>query len=152
VQMKVAVTGRTGFLGKRYLQVPVGDFVKVPLDLRRTGIADIGLQETDVAIHLAGMAHDMQRAPDEEYLSVNFDLIRALAIRAKSSGIRQSVLSALQKCMAMKFPPHWMSILHVSLLTPTGEVNWWWRVIFKASVLRILKRSSCDHRWYMAPK
>jgi UDP-glucose 4-epimerase len=89
--MKVAVTGSTGFVGKRYLQVPASNCSKMPLNLRATRVEDIDLRGTDVIVHLAGKAHDMQGAPDEEYFSVNFDLTRALADRAKSSGVMQFI-------------------------------------------------------------
>jgi UDP-glucose 4-epimerase len=89
--MRIAVTGSTGFVGRRYMQVPLANYAKEALDLRRSSIDDLDLAETDVIVHLAGKAHDMQGGAEEQYFSVNFELTRNLADRARESGVRQFI-------------------------------------------------------------
>jgi nucleoside-diphosphate-sugar epimerase len=73
----VCVTGASGFVGKNlcgYLEKNV--FALQQADLRQK--LDVGLlANTDVVVHLAGKAHDLQNTSDpHEYFAINFELTK----------------------------------------------------------------------------
>jgi UDP-glucose 4-epimerase len=61
------------------------------IDLRNVTIRNIDLSSTDVIVHLAGKAHEMNPIPDEIYYQVNFEMTKELADHARDSGVKQFV-------------------------------------------------------------
>ena len=88
---KVAVTGITGFVGKRFAAYNHKTFDIIPLSLRETVIEQIDLRGITTVVHLAGKAHQMQPIDDQVYYDVNYGLTRLLAEKAKLQGVRQFV-------------------------------------------------------------
>ncbi len=88
---KVAVTGITGFVGKRFAAYNQKKFDIVPLSLRETAVEQLDLQDITTVVHLAGKAHQMQPIDDKVYYDVNYELTRQLAEKAKLQGVGQFV-------------------------------------------------------------
>lgn len=86
-KLKIALTGAGGFIGKRFLQYNKDKFDLVPVSLRETNVEDINLADTDVIVHLAGKAHDMNPVPDQVFYQVNYTLTKQLAEKARLQGV-----------------------------------------------------------------
>jgi nucleoside-diphosphate-sugar epimerase len=89
--MKMAVTGATGFVGQRLLEYNKKRFDIVPVALRTQDPATLNLQGVDAVVHLAGKAHDMGQVDDSVYFTINYELTKTLADRAKKQGVKQFV-------------------------------------------------------------
>ena len=87
----IAVTGATGFVGKRFLEYNKCIFHLIPLSLREMEIRKINLSGIDAMVHLAGKAHQMKPIADENYFEVNYELTRQLAERAKQQGVKHFI-------------------------------------------------------------
>lgn len=83
----IAVTGVTGFVGKRFIQYNKEKYRLVPLMLRGIQPAALDMKGLDAVVHLAGKAHQMEPVADNVYFEVNFQLSAALAARAKEQGV-----------------------------------------------------------------
>src|SRR5882724_7587126 len=88
---RVAVTGSTGFVGKRFLACNHNTFDIIPVSLRDTGMETLDLRNITAVVHLAGKAHQMQPVDDRIYFDINYELTRRLAERAKEQGVQQFV-------------------------------------------------------------
>jgi nucleoside-diphosphate-sugar epimerase len=87
----IAITGATGFVGKRMIAYNRKKYRQNILSLRDIKIAVIDLTDVDAVIHLAGKAHDMSQVDDSIYFKINYDLTKQLADRAKEQGVSQFV-------------------------------------------------------------
>ncbi|MDF1868687.1 MAG: NAD-dependent epimerase/dehydratase family protein [Saprospiraceae bacterium] len=84
--MNCLVTGSTGFLGYHILPVLKENFNVRTVSLRNTAISDIDLQNIEAIVHMAGLAHQMQKIDSKLYFDVNKDQTLLLAKKAKESG------------------------------------------------------------------
>ncbi len=89
--MKIGVTGSSGFVGKRYMQIESNGYEKLALDLRNVTPEEMNLQGINTIVHLAGKAHEMQPIPDWVYFKINFELTKSLADSAKAAGVSHFV-------------------------------------------------------------
>lgn len=87
----IAVTGTSGFVGKRLVDYDKYKYGIRSLSLREKKPADLDLHNIDAIIHLAGKAHDMRKTDDRIYFDVNYELTRELADTAKKNGVRQFI-------------------------------------------------------------
>ena len=87
----IAVTGASGFVGKRWLEYNKERHITIPLSLRTQHAGTLDLKGVDVILHLAGKAHQMEPIEDQVYFDVNYKLTRQLADRAKQQGVRQFI-------------------------------------------------------------
>jgi nucleoside-diphosphate-sugar epimerase len=85
---KIAVTGFTGFVGKRLLEIDQAVYQLVPIDLRKSIPDLLGI---DTIVHLAGKAHQMTPIEDRIYFEVNYELTKKLADLAKQAGVKHFV-------------------------------------------------------------
>ncbi len=83
----IAVTGVTGFVGKRLMEIDKDRYRLRPLSLRAVNPATINLNDVDALVHLAGKAHQMEPIDDKVYFDINFELTKALATHAKEQGV-----------------------------------------------------------------
>jgi nucleoside-diphosphate-sugar epimerase len=88
---KIAVTGATGFVGKRLMEYNQDKYHLQALLLREGDVKLLNLARVDAVVHLAGKAHQMTPIEDSVYFEVNYELTKNLAIRAKEQGVRQFV-------------------------------------------------------------
>jgi nucleoside-diphosphate-sugar epimerase len=86
-RLKIAVTGASGFVGRRFIEYNKDRYDIVALSLREKKIIDLDLSGVDAIVHLAGKAHQMQPVPDEVYYEVNYGLTKELAEKAKAQNI-----------------------------------------------------------------
>ena len=84
------VTGASGFIGQSLMAAwgARQDWKVRPVPLRERAVEELD-GPVDAVLHLAGLAHRMSGAPEEEYRRVNVALTLALARRAKDLGARQ---------------------------------------------------------------
>ncbi|MBV9963284.1 MAG: NAD-dependent epimerase/dehydratase family protein [Parafilimonas sp.] len=80
--MKVVVTGASGFIGKRLIEMAKDRYEILPLSLRNNNLSNIDLTGTDVIVHLAGKAHEMKKADDRLFYEINYQLTKNLAEKA----------------------------------------------------------------------
>jgi nucleoside-diphosphate-sugar epimerase len=80
--MKVIVTGASGFIGKRLIEMSKGRFEVLPLSLRNNNLLSVDLTGTEVIVHLAGKAHEMKKADDRLFYDINYQLTKQLAEKA----------------------------------------------------------------------
>jgi nucleoside-diphosphate-sugar epimerase len=88
---KIAVTGATGFVGKRFTAYNHKTFDIIPVSLREATVESLDLSDITAVVHLAGKAHQMEPIDDQVYFDVNYDLTRRLADKAKRQGVKQFV-------------------------------------------------------------
>jgi nucleoside-diphosphate-sugar epimerase len=88
---RIAVTGTTGFVGKRWLGYNRDRFITLPLALREQDAGTLDLKGVDAVVHLAGKAHQMEPIADKVYFDVNYELTKQLAERAKEQGVPQFI-------------------------------------------------------------
>lgn len=120
----IAVSGLSGFVGKRLLEYNRHRFVIVPLELRRKKIVDLDLSGIDAIVHLAGKAHQMQPIDDKIYFDVNYELTKQLAQRAQEQGVPHFVYISSTKVYGDDVK---MVLDEKSPCTPTdayGESKW----------------------------
>ena len=116
MKKKVAITGASGFVGQRLLTYSRDMFQMVSLPLRETKPALMNLSGTDTVVHLAGKAHDMGQVDDNIYFTVNYELTKELADRAKQQGVRHFVYISSTKV----YGDHIQQVLNEqSVCTPT---------------------------------
>lgn len=95
--MNCLVTGSTGFLGKHLLP-KLSKVVNVStVSLRRTKLSEIELGQIDSIVHLAGLAHQMQKIDPKRYFDVNKDQTLALAQKAKDAGVKHFIFISTVK-------------------------------------------------------
>ena len=88
---RIAVSGVSGFVGKRLLQYNRERFSIMPLLLREQHCDTLNLSGIEAVVHLAGKAHQMEPIDDQVYFDVNYELTRQLADRAKQEGVKQFI-------------------------------------------------------------
>jgi nucleoside-diphosphate-sugar epimerase len=87
----IAISGATGFVGKRMIAYNSKKFQQKILSLRSTRVDAINLTGIDAVVHLAGKAHDMGQVDDSVYFSINYELTKQLANKAKENGVQQFI-------------------------------------------------------------
>jgi nucleoside-diphosphate-sugar epimerase len=95
--MKLAVTGPTGFVGKRFIAYNKQRFAMVPVSLRDRKPAELNLHGVDAVIHLAGKAHEMRQINENVYFNINYELTRQLADHARGQGVKQFIFVSSTK-------------------------------------------------------
>ena len=94
---KLLVTGASGFVGVQFLDNCKADYDIVPVSLQKTPVSSIDFEGVDCVLHLAGIAHRMEKTEDSLYFSVNHELTKELADAAKAAGVTQFVFMSTIK-------------------------------------------------------
>ena len=89
--MKILITGASGFIGRRFIDRKKEDYELETVSLRNTPPDQVDMQNIDVVLHLAGLAHQFEAIDETEYFKVNRDLSTALAAKAKAEGVKHFI-------------------------------------------------------------
>src|SRR5262245_59886632 len=116
--MLVALTGATGFIGRRLLRdLPARGYkvrallrrpTSVPVDCASAIIGDIAkpynmtaaLADVDAVIHLAGIAPEASGTPEDDYRTQNVDASVRLAEAAKRAGAKRFIFLSSVRAQA----------------------------------------------------
>jgi nucleoside-diphosphate-sugar epimerase len=87
----ILLTGGSGFVGQRYIVYSKDSYIIKPVSLQKKNISEVAFKNIDVIVHLAGMAHQMQKIDDQIYFDVNYTLTKNFADAAKSAGVKHFI-------------------------------------------------------------
>lgn len=87
---RVLITGANSFVGANFLKYSQYKDVD-EISLLKTKPENIDFSRYDVVLHLAAIAQQSKRIPENEYFNVNRDLCIQVAQQAKKAGIKQFV-------------------------------------------------------------
>lgn len=96
-KLKVLITGASGFIGSRFLELNRSLYELIPVSLRETSPSELNCSAYDVVLHLAGLAHQMEEVDEKEYFRINKDLSLDLANKAKSDGVKHFIYISTTK-------------------------------------------------------
>lgn len=76
--MKIAITGASGFVGKKLYEYLGNEYELISMNIRYKINQSFNIQE-DIIIHLAGKAHDLRKVSNaEDYYEANYELTKQL--------------------------------------------------------------------------
>src|SRR6266540_5073267 len=114
----IALTGATGFIGRRLLRdLPVRGYklrallrrpTDLPVDCASAVIGDIArphnmaaaLADVDAIIHLAGISQQASGTPEDDYRALNVEASVRLAQAARRAGIKRFILLSSVRAQA----------------------------------------------------
>ena len=85
------LTGSSGFVGRRFRYQNEDAYKINYVSLQRTSVSEIDFEGVDTILHLAGIAHKMEKTEDSLFYDVNFKLTKEFAIMAKEGGVRHFI-------------------------------------------------------------
>lgn len=91
LQRNLLVTGSSGFVGSSFMDSAKGHIKIRSVSLQNTRVEEMDFDRIDIILHLAGIAHRMEKTEDSLYYDVNYQLTKDLAIAAKASGVRHFI-------------------------------------------------------------
>ncbi len=83
----ILLTGASGFVGQRFVEYNKERYILKPVSLKHQSVEDIDFTGVDAIVHLAGMAHQMQKIEDQIYFDINTELTKKFALAAKAQGV-----------------------------------------------------------------
>ena len=93
----VLITGASGFVGQRYLTFNADNYQIKTVSLRTVQPEVVDFEDIDTIVHLAGMAHQMQKIEDQIYFDVNYHLTKRFAEAAKKAGVKHFIFISTVK-------------------------------------------------------
>ncbi len=91
--MKVLITGENGYISSQlynYLKFKNNNFQLTKKGVR-SNIEAIDFTGIDTVVHLAGLVHKKRSYSEKEYMQVNCELTKKLALSAKKQGVKQFI-------------------------------------------------------------
>ena len=113
----ILITGASGFVGQRFLEYNAEKYKIKTVSLRSTSPEDVDFSDVESVVHLAGMAHQMQKIDPQIYFDVNTELTRRLVNAAIIAGVPHFVFVSTIKV----FGEHQDSLLKLD--SPCVPVN-----------------------------
>ena len=93
----VLVTGASGFVGQHFCQTRNDQFDIRVISLQNTHVDDIDFHGIEIVLHLAGIAHRMEKTDDKLYYDVNYELTKKLAIASHRAGVKHFIFMSTTK-------------------------------------------------------
>jgi len=115
---RILLTGASGFIGKRYLLYNSSIYDLTSISLRETQVEQINFNGIDTIVHLAGMAHQMNKIDDQIYFDINHDLTLKLATAAKKAGVPHFIFISTVKVFGEETSTN-KSFTESSICSPT---------------------------------
>ena len=103
MKKRILLTGASGFVGQRFVEMNSEYYEITPCSLRKKKVSEINFSNIDAIVHLAGMAHQMQKIDDQIYFEVNHKLTIELAKKAKEKGIKHFLFMSTIKVFGENF-------------------------------------------------
>lgn len=103
MKKQILLTGASGFVGQRYVEMNSDYYEIVPCSLRKKKVSEIDFSNIDAVVHLAGIAHQMQKIDDQIYYDINHKLTLELAKRAKEKGTKHFLYMSTIKVFGENF-------------------------------------------------
>lgn len=94
---QVLVTGASGFVGERFMEYNAEKYSLNSISLRKMKVEEVDFTKVNAIVHLAGMAHQMQKIDDQIYFDVNFHLTAHFAKAAKEAGVKHFIFISTVK-------------------------------------------------------
>jgi nucleoside-diphosphate-sugar epimerase len=91
VTKTILLTGASGFVGQRFVECNKERYVLKTVSLIHQDISVIDFTGVDTIVHLAGMAHQMQKIDAQIYFDVNTELTKKFALAAKAQGVKHFI-------------------------------------------------------------
>lgn len=107
----ILITGASGFVGQRFCVNNKDRYLIKTVSFQKVQIEGIDLSGVDVILHLAGIAHRMEKTDDSLYFEVNYELTKKLAEAAKQAAVGHFVFVSTIKVYGDEY----------ELLTPDTE-------------------------------
>ena len=107
----VLVTGASGFVGQHFCVNDNDRYIIKTVSLQNIKVKDLDLSGVDVILHLAGIAHRMEKTDDSLYYEVNYKLTQELAEGAKAAKVGHFLFVSTIKVYGEEY----------ELLTPSTE-------------------------------
>jgi nucleoside-diphosphate-sugar epimerase len=91
MKKKVAITGSTGFIGSRFVDLCNQEFQLSPISVVNKMPTVNELFEIETMLHLGGLAHQLKNIPSQIFQNANFINTKLLADICKSSGVKHFI-------------------------------------------------------------
>ena len=92
---KILITGKHGYIagcfGKYVHEKYSSEFKTEQISLRDNEWKDLDFSQYDVVFHCAAIVHREGECSEEEYIKVNTELTKSLALKAKTEGVTQFI-------------------------------------------------------------
>lgn len=121
---QLLITGASGFVGTYAVPVFQEKYKVAIASLQKIQVDSLDLPKIHAVVHLAGMAHRMERIDPAIYFQVNRDLTLELAKKAKNEGVKHFVFVSTVKVYG---DTNEMFLNEKSPCTPTdpyGQSKW----------------------------
>jgi len=83
----ILLTGASGFIGQGFIELNSEKYNIESHSLQKNKVSDIDFSRIYSVVHLAGIAHQMQKIDNQIYFDVNHHLTVELAKAAKANGV-----------------------------------------------------------------
>jgi nucleoside-diphosphate-sugar epimerase len=93
----VLVTGATGFVGKYAVPILKQKYEVNTFSFQTQKLSDIDFTQIKTIVHLAGMAHKMEKVDPNDYFKVNHELTIDFAKVAKEMGVKHFIYTSSVK-------------------------------------------------------